>query len=118
LDDFGLSQEEIIQRQNVFWILYFLDKNFSLRIGQPSVIFDDDIGVDLPQEKEILHVCPDGSKKYSIFRFHAQLGLLEGRIYSSLYSIRARNRPELERLKSVGELDKALQDVTVTPYSI
>jgi hypothetical protein len=80
-------------------------------------MFDDDIGVDLPQE-EIQHTAPDGSKKYGIFRFHAQLAVLEGRIYSSLYSIRARNRTELQRLQSVGELDKALQDVKVTQYTL
>jgi hypothetical protein len=104
LDHFGLSQSEINQRRNVFWILYFLDKSISLRIGQPSVMVDDDIGVDLPQEKEILRVLTDGSKEYSIFRCHAQLALLESRIYTELYSIRASNRPELQRLISVGQV--------------
>jgi hypothetical protein len=85
LDHFGLSQSEIDQRRNVFWILYFLDKNISIRIGQPSIIADDDIGVDLPQEKETLRVLTDGSKEYSIFRFHAQLAVLESRIYTELF---------------------------------
>jgi Fungal specific transcription factor domain len=110
LDDFGLSQAEIEQRRNVFWILYFLDKSASLRIGQPSVITDDDIAVDLPQEKETSHVYPDGSKKYSIFRFHVEIGLIESRISRELYSIRAMNKSELERLKSVGRLDKELTE--------
>lgn len=104
MDHFGLSQAEINQRRNVFWILYFLDKSLSLRIGQPSVMVDDDIGVDLPQEIEILPVLADGSKVYSIFGFHAQLALLESRIYTELYSIRASNRSEIQRLKSVGQV--------------
>jgi hypothetical protein len=104
LDHFGLSQSEINQRRNVFWILYFLDKSISLRIGQPSVMVDDDIGVDLPQESETLRVLTDGSKEYSIFKFHAQLALLESRIYTELYSIRASNKSELQRLKSVGQV--------------
>jgi hypothetical protein len=67
-------------------------------------MLDDDIGVDLPQEREIFNVLPDGSKKYTIFRCHAQLALLESRIYTELYSIRASNRSELQRLKSVGQV--------------
>lgn len=98
------------QRRNVFWILYFLDKSISLRTGQPSVIVDDDIGVDLPEEKEMFHISPDGSKRYGIFRCHAILARLESSIYQELYSIRARNKSELERLKTVGKLDKELQD--------
>jgi hypothetical protein len=104
LDDFGLSQSEINQRRNVFWILYFLDKSMSIRIGQPSVMFDDDVGIDLPQETEISHVLPDGSLNYSIFRCHAQLALLESRIYTELYSIKASNSAELQRLKSVSQV--------------
>jgi len=65
---------------------------------------DDDIGVDLPQESETLRVLTDGSKEYKIFRFHAQLAILESRIYTELYSIRASNRSELQRLKSVGQV--------------
>ena len=65
---------------------------------------DDDIGVDLPQEKETLSVLTDGSKEYSIFRYHAQLASLESRIYTELYSIRASNRSEVQRLKSIGQV--------------
>lgn len=104
LDDFGLSQSDINQRRNVFWILYFLDKSMSIRIGQPSVMFDDDVGIDLPQEIEISSLLPDGSKKHGIFRYHAQLALLESRIYTELYSIKTTNSPEIQRLKSVGQV--------------
>ncbi len=76
----------------------------SLRTGQPSVMVDEDIGVDLPQETEILNDFPDGTKRHRIFRCHAQLALLESRIYAELYSIKASNSPELQRLKSVSQV--------------
>jgi hypothetical protein len=104
LDDFGLSQSEINQRRNVFWILDFLDKAMSIRVGQPSVMFDDDVGIDLPQELATSNISPDGSKKYSIFRYHAQIARLESRVYTELYSIKASNSPEIQRLKSVGQV--------------
>jgi hypothetical protein len=97
-----------VQRQNVFWIIYSMDKSFALRLGHPSVMNDDDIGIDLPQENDIIERRPDGSTRYGIFRCQAQLAMLESRIYSELYSARAQNKSALSRLKSVGELDKAL----------
>ena len=109
LNDFGLSQTEIKQRNNVFWIVYFIDKSLSLRLGHPSVLNDDDIGIDLPQD-EIVQKHPDGSTKYSIFRCQAQLARLESRIQTELYSARALRKSALERLRLVGELDKALME--------
>jgi hypothetical protein len=108
MNDFGLSQAEIDQRQNVFWIVYFMDKSVALRLGHPSVINDDDIGIDLPQEKTVIEVRPDGSTRYAIFRCQTQLAMLESRIYSELYSARSLKRSALDRLRSIGELDKAL----------
>lgn len=110
LDDFGLTQSEITQRRNVFWIVYIIDKSTALRIGHPSVISDDDIGVDLPERETIVSYYPDGSRKFDIFRWQVELALIEGRIHTELYSIRSRKRSELERLKAVGILDQELQD--------
>ncbi|KAH8819212.1 fungal-specific transcription factor domain-containing protein [Xylogone sp. PMI_703] len=109
-DEFRLTQKEITQRRNVFWMVYLMDKSISLRIGHPSVITDNDIGVGLPPEIDPNALSIDGSKKFNIFRYQAQLALLESRIYSELYSIRSRNRAIADRLRSVGQLDKALQD--------
>lgn len=107
LNDFGLTEAEITQRKNVFWIVYFIDKSVSLRLGHPSVMNDDDIGIDLPVDKGI-EQRPDGSVTYSIFRYQIQLGRLESRIHSELYSARAQSRSALDRMKAVGELDKAV----------
>jgi hypothetical protein len=108
LKDFGLSQAEITERKNVFWIVYLLDKSVALRLGHPSMMNDDDIGIGLPDEDGIQIQRYDGSLTYGIFRYQVQLARLESRIHSDLYSARAQNRPALDRLRTVGELDKAL----------
>lgn len=91
-----------------------MDKSISLRIGHPAVITDNDIGVGLPPETNIDERDPSGLKRFNIFRYHAQLALLESRIYTELYSIRSRNRSTTDRLRSVGQLDKALQEWLAT----
>ena len=108
LDHVGLSESEVDQRRNVFWILYILDKGIALRVGHPSVMVDDDIGVDLPRERSTHETTPNGTNLLAIFRSQAELAILESRIYAELYSVRARNRSHLERLGSVGKLDIAL----------
>jgi hypothetical protein len=85
-----------------------MDKSISLRVGHPSVMVDEDIGVALPQERDMRKTTPCGSKRFDIFRCQAELALIESRIYSELYSVRGRSRSDLERLKSVGQLDKEL----------
>lgn len=103
-----MSPNEIETRRNVLWIVYCLDKSLALRIGQPSIIVDDDIGIDLPPEFSPLD--NNATKRLNIFRHMVQLAQLESLTFSELYSIRSRNRPPLERLKSVAQLDKALQE--------
>jgi hypothetical protein len=114
LDEFGLSESEINQRRNVFWIVYIMDKVLALRLGHPSVMNDNDIGVDLPKEHKSFSFYPDGSQRYDIFRCQVRLALLESRIYTELYSAAAHRRSALERLRSVGQIDKELQEWRTT----
>ncbi|KAI9852345.1 MAG: hypothetical protein M1838_001050 [Thelocarpon superellum] len=99
--DFGLSAAQTQDRRNVFWILYMLDKATSLRSGRPSVINDEDVGIDLPSHEE--------GQEPNKFRSMAILALLESRVYSRLYSARSRTRSRFERLKAVSQLDLELQ---------
>ena len=109
LDGYGLSQREIDQRRNVFWIALGLEKGISIRSGRPSVFSDDDIGVELPMKNP--RANQDLDKPDSVldsFRSVATLALLESRVYSKLYSARSHTKTELERLKWVGALDTEL----------
>jgi hypothetical protein len=110
LDIFGLSDAEMAQRQNVFWIAFMLEKGISIRSGRPSVFNDDDIGVALPKSNPVANAnLSSENSVLDVFHQMATLALLESRVYSKLYSARSQTKPEIERLKWVGLLDKELQ---------
>jgi len=108
LDDFGLSEEQADERRNVFWILFIIDKGMSLQSGRPSIIQDQDIGVSLPKAKPD-QFFPSGKRVFNTFIVSAKLALIESRVYSELYSARARTRSVLQRLVAIGKLDSELQ---------
>ena len=108
LDDFGLTEEQADERRNVFWVLLILDKDMSLQSGRPPIIHDQDIGVGLPKETPTQYF-PSGNRVFNIFLVHTKLALIEGRVYSELYSARARTRTVLQRLVAIGKLDDDLQ---------
>ena len=114
LDETGLSEAEIDQRRNVFWIAYIIDKALALRLGVPGVMHDNDIGIDLPKEHRMFSVDLDSSRSHDIFQCQVQLALLRSRIYTELYSAKAQQKSALDRLRSVGQLDKDLQDWRMT----
>lgn len=109
LKDRGISEAEVIQRRNVFWVVYTMDKTVAIRLGHPSVMNDDDIGIDLPLQERTRDSQPDGTAtRVDMFRYRVQLARLESRIYTKLYSARGQTRPPYERLRLVGDLDKTL----------
>ncbi|KAH8594241.1 fungal-specific transcription factor domain-containing protein [Bisporella sp. PMI_857] len=100
--------KQIETRNNVFWICYIIDKGMSLRHGRPSIIHDEDIGVELPDKgSEIFN--PSQRLGFYAFYYMSTLALLESRVYSQLYSVRSRTQSKLQRLKTVGNLDHELQ---------
>jgi hypothetical protein len=109
LGGYGLSDIDVEQRRNVFWIALSLEKSISIRSGRPSLFSDDDIGVELPPA--LPHTGIPLSHEDSVldtFRSISKLALLESRVYNKLYSARSQTKSELERLKWVGALDKEL----------
>ncbi|RDW67544.1 hypothetical protein BP6252_08940 [Coleophoma cylindrospora] len=110
IDDAGFSPSELDQRRTVLWAVYCIDKSLALRIGHPPIIVDEEIGIDLPPETNQLELGMDGKPKFNTFRYVVQLAIVESRILSELYSIRSRNGRGIERLRSVAQLDKAVQE--------
>ncbi|QSZ31053.1 hypothetical protein DSL72_000614 [Monilinia vaccinii-corymbosi] len=102
----GLSEAEVEQRRNVFWIAVMIERGAVIRQGRPSVIHDEDIGVDLPPENQYPSNV-DG--RFITFRHNATLSLLHGRIYNRLYSAKSFTKSKSERLRIVGMLDDELQ---------
>ncbi|KAG4430435.1 hypothetical protein IFR05_014078 [Cadophora sp. M221] len=101
LPHLGLTKAQHQLRKNVFWIAMTTERQMSLRLGRPSFIQDDDIGVGLPE------VIND-SEPHLHLRRMAQLGLIQGKIYDSLYSAKSFTKSRVERLRLAGALDDEL----------
>lgn len=98
----GLNATEIEQRKRVFWIAYVIDKDISLRTGDPPAQDDEDMDVHLPAETvELNPACFGGVN----FNHRIGLAIIQGRIYKSLSSIKALRRSEKERSLVAKELD-------------
>lgn len=116
LDGFGLSKSELEQRQLVFWVAYTLEKSMCFRIGRPSAINDEDIGVPIPSESLLegrsmgISVPSNPDRKFYTFRATCFIALIESRVCSELYSARSWMRSPNERLQRISRLDQELQE--------
>jgi hypothetical protein len=97
---------EIRQRKRVFWIAYIIDKDISLRTGDPSAQDDDDMDVDLPSETT--EPNPGGASGVNFFNIHIGLAIIQGQIYKSLISTKALKQTETERSLAAKDLDSML----------
>ena len=102
-----LTLSEIEERKNVFWIAYFLDRDISLRTGQPPVQDDDDMDVDLPTGT-ISNLPGNGLDTINFFNSRIGLGIIQGQIYKKLYSVKAARQSESQQIIAVQELDSML----------
>lgn len=101
----GFTPEQIEERRNVFWTGFVIERANLMRSGRPSVMQEDDIGIDLPKPNAL--VLPNQPQH---LRYTSTLSLLQGRIYNKLYSAKAIAKPPLERLQWVSTLDEELEE--------
>lgn len=97
-----LSNTEHEIRKNVFWIAFTSERQLLAAAGQPSIVHEDDIGIDLPQNAE-------GGPAKGHLRRMAQIGLIQGKIHSCLYSAKSLTKSRLERLQNADLLDQELE---------
>ena len=107
--DPSISAAEIEERKRVFWIAYSLDKELSLRMGQPSAQDDDDMDVELPSEIDDSLIRPGESTRKGFFNSRARLAVIQGQIYKRLYSVKATKQGTSERVVAVTDLEATLQ---------
>jgi hypothetical protein len=105
----GFSAKDIEQRSNVFWTLYVIEQGLSVRAGRPSMIPDDDIGIDAPDPRLHEDFLSDGAKFMGTFPKTVELATLSSRVYSGLYSAKSQTQSRLDRLKLVGNFDTELE---------
>lgn len=104
-----ISAAEIEERKRVFWIAYSLEKDLSLRMGQPSAQDDDDMDVELPSEIESSLNFANGTTSMNFFNFRARLAMIQGQIYKRLYSVKATRQAVADRFVAASELEAMLQ---------
>ncbi|PNP37068.1 hypothetical protein TGAMA5MH_11039 [Trichoderma gamsii] len=114
-----LDSEERRQHTHVFWLVYILDKDLSLRAQQPSIQLDDDIDLDLPHwlpadtdgdgNAPGVVVTADGNTRMNYFLARVQLANIEGGVYDCIYSTRAAKRSPEERLAAANSVLGALE---------
>lgn len=90
----------------LFWVIYFLEKTLSLRLGRTSTLPDADITVPLPGGSQI-PACPG----LAYFQWNVKFARLAGRIYTELYSARSLTEPAESRKEKVQELSQEAREI-------
>jgi hypothetical protein len=95
--EWNLAEEEVRERNRVFWAVFNMDKMIALRCGRPSVICDDDVSCYFPRNVELIqqqHDLATSSSSiqplaFDYFLCITKLSRLCGRVSRSLYSAAA-----------------------------
>ncbi|OQE13787.1 hypothetical protein PENFLA_c043G09707 [Penicillium flavigenum] len=108
------SQQKHSQLRNLFWICYTIDKDLALRTGQPPTITDENCDLTLPPgylDRAFLDVEDQESPWYGpVFPFDLRLSIIKARAHRELYSVSSLQKSDAELLKSIRELDDALEE--------
>ncbi|KAL4739530.1 fungal-specific transcription factor domain-containing protein [Aspergillus similis] len=110
----GLNSSAALERNRVFWIAYIIDRDISMRTGQPPVQLETDMDVELPpadpEDGAGLIFAPDLSSRFNYFRARVQLATIQGKVYESMYSVRAQSLDAHQRNENLAELRHMLDD--------
>ncbi|KAJ5666490.1 transcriptional regulator family: Fungal Specific TF [Penicillium maclennaniae] len=107
----GKKKHQLLR--NLFWICYTLDKDVSLRTGQPPTIADENCDLTLPPGYvDQAHHDVENEDVYfdqPVFPFDLRLSIIKSRAHSALYSVSAMKKCDADLLKSIRELDDELE---------
>ncbi|KAH8131270.1 fungal-specific transcription factor domain-containing protein [Trichoderma asperelloides] len=98
----GLTASQAEKRRRVFWKVYILDKDISLRTGRPFGQDDDDMDVRLPSNASLELGSLD------LFNCRIGLAIVQGQVYKQLYSVRAERQTATQRAIAAQELSSLL----------
>ncbi|TDZ30776.1 putative transcriptional regulatory protein [Colletotrichum spinosum] len=107
------------QLRRLFWLSYKLDKEISLRTGQPPSIDDEHCDLSLPQMNWWTQCAGDlgGSPSFldeatvtsALQPDSLQLTIIKSKISRTLYSVAALKKTDAEMLRDIRELDDELE---------
>ena len=102
--------------RDLFWYLYSIDKDISLRTGQPPTINDDDCDLTLPenfareQDVNLQRTSISIDKRtLPLFPWDPRLSKIKSEAYSMLYSSKALRKSDSDILSSIRSLDDAIE---------
>ncbi|KAF7114965.1 hypothetical protein CNMCM5793_000735 [Aspergillus hiratsukae] len=100
----------------LFWTLYAVDKEMSLRKCQPPMINDADCDLTLPdkyvaQSSEHQFFTSELSPKELLYPSDLRLAMLKSKVYHLLYSEQSLSHSRARRLQLIRELDEELNDL-------
>lgn len=110
------SYRERYLKRNIFWVIYSLDKDISLRTGQPPCLQDEHCDLTLPPP-HVYYLYPrimgyhaeDTYDALHLFPGSPGLNIIKSKAYSALYSTRAVGKTDSELLRDIRELDEDLE---------
>ncbi|CAI7627938.1 unnamed protein product [Penicillium crustosum] len=109
-------QATLIHLRNLFWTAYVLDKELSIRTGQPPAIRDEDCDLTLPPgyEEQMYTLLSSSDAKNTTIEgplFPSDLRLLKikSRVYNTFYQPGSLGKSQTEILISIRELDNDLE---------
>ncbi len=97
-----ITEMQAEKRRRVFWKVYILDKDISLRTGRPFGQDDDDMDVRLPANGNF------GKGNLDLFNLRIGLALVQGQVYRQLYSVRAARQTTTQRAIAAQKLSSLL----------
>lgn len=108
----GISVPDRLEKIRAFWCLYILDKENTLRTGDPPLLGDEDINVIEPR-KESDDLCgmvtaQCGQQQINLFAARQRLAQISGRVYRQLYAFQAQHKPVRQRLEAATKLSEEL----------
>ncbi|KAJ9399508.1 transcriptional regulator family: Fungal Specific TF [Paecilomyces variotii] len=102
--------------RNLFWLCYSIDKDISLRTGQPPCISDSQCDLTLPAQyvdQFYARFDPESPRnnfpEVPLFPLDLRLSMIKSRAYDALYSVRALQKTDAELLRAIRELDADLE---------
>lgn len=90
-----------LARMRLFWCLYILDIDLSLRLQTPPLLSESELFVLEPRELSDdglgLAVSLDGAQMLNLFTARQRLARVQGELYARLYTLVARHSRGRER---------------------
>ncbi|CRG85376.1 hypothetical protein PISL3812_02458 [Talaromyces islandicus] len=104
----NFNQSTTLELDRVFWIAYILDRDISMRTGQPPVQLETDIDLELPsanpKDGAGLVFAADSSSSFNFFRARVELARIQGKVYELMLSVPAKRLDAYQRGGSMAQL--------------